>query len=254
MLVAATNALVRVLLEPLCASCEAVLDHPLRSPVCAACWRAVPRLTQPWCVQCGDTLPSWRAAGPHCARCRRRAPPFVIARSAGRYDGSLRRIVHALKYGKRRLLAEPLGALLRDAGADVLAGADAVVPVPLHPFRAWQRGFNQADDLARELGLPVWPVLARTRHGPPQASLPAARRHANVRAAFAISRLRGWRFRRRLINAIVVLIDDVMTTGATMEACGRVLREAGVRSVRALTVARAVAGRGESGATEGGVL
>ena len=174
-----------------------------------------------------------------------------MARSVGRYDGSLRRIVHALKYDKRRLLAEPLGALLREAGADVLAGADAVVPVPLHPLRAWQRGFNQSDDLARELRLPVWPVLARTRHGPPQAGLPAARRHANVRAAFGISRLGGWRFRRRLFNATVVLIDDVMTTGATMEACGRVLREAGVRRVRALTVARAVVAQHPGAREEG---
>jgi predicted amidophosphoribosyltransferase len=142
---------------------------------------------------------------------------------------------------------------MRDAGGPVLSGADAVVPVPLHPWRALQRGFNQADDLARALGPPVWRVLARTRHGPPQAGLPAARRHANVRAAYA---LRGpgplpgggavWLdalAARRLRNRVVVLVDDVMTTGATLDACGRVLAAAGVRSVRALTVARAVVPR-----------
>jgi ComF family protein len=243
-LIAAANTLVRVFLEPLCASCGVVLDRPLASPVCDACWQRVLRITPPCCVRCGDALSAWRSADPLCARCRRRPPPFAIARSAGRYDGSLRQIVHAFKYGRRRLLAPPLGALLREAGSDILAGADAVIPVPLHPVRAWHRGFNQADDLARQLGPPVWPVLARTRHGPPQAGLPAARRHANVRAAFSISRLRGWRYRRALRNSVVVLVDDVMTTGATMEACGRALVEAGARRVRVLTVARAIASTG----------
>ena len=166
----------------------------------------------------------------------------MLARSAGRYDGSLRLIIHAFKYDGRRALAAPLSALLRGAGADLLGAADAVIPVPLHPWRAITRGFNQADDLARYMGLPVWRVLRRTRAGPPQANLPAAKRHANVREAFALDPV-ALAFRpSRLRNRNVVLIDDVMTTGATLEACGRVLADAGVRSVGALTVARALAG------------
>ena len=243
-LTSAANALVRVFLAPGCAVCDAVLPRPLDGPVCAACWRGVCPLTPPWCVRCGDLLPSWRAVGPLCARCRRRAPQLTIARSGGIYDGSLREIVHAFKYDRRRSLAAPLARLMRTAGADVLDGADAVIPVPLHPLRACQRGFNQADDLARALDLPVWRVLRRARHGPPQASLPAARRHANVRAAFRLTR---WERARagppRLRNRVVVLVDDVMTTGATLDACARLLLDAGVRSVRALTAARAVAGR-----------
>ena len=241
MLVTAANTLVRIFLEPLCAACAAVLDRPLASPVCDTCWRAVARLTPPCCVRCGDALAAWRAADPLCARCRRQPPIFSLARSAGRYDGSLRQIIHVFKYGRRRLLAAPLGALMVRAGPDILAGADAVIPVPLHPLRAWQRGFNQSDDLARALGLPVWRVLRRCRHGPPQAGLPAARRHANVRGSFALTRWRGWPARRHLRSATVVLVDDVMTTGATMAECARVLRAAGVKSVRVLTVARAVA-------------
>ena len=242
MLVTAANTVVRVLLEPLCAACAAVLERPLASPVCDACWRAVARLTPPCCVRCGDAIASWRAVDPLCVRCRRQPPPFSLARSVGRYDGSLRRIIHAFKYGRRRLLSEPLGALMARAGPDVLAGADAVIPVPLHPVRAWQRGFNQADDLARMLGLPVWRVLRRRRHGPPQAGLPAARRHANVRGSFTLTRLAGWPARRTLRGSIVVVVDDVMTTGATTAECARILREAGVKSVRVLTAARAVAG------------
>ena len=190
-------------------------------------------------------LPSWRSAGPHCARCRRQPARVVMARSAGRYDGSLRAIIHAFKYDQRRVLAPALAALVVRACPDWLAEADAVIPVPLHPMRVLQRGFNQADDLARHLGRPVWPALRRRRAGLPQASLPAARRHANVRDAFALARWSapvGRRWSRLLRDRAVILVDDVMTTGATLEACGRVLRDAGVGTVRALTVARAVTG------------
>lgn len=196
-------------------------------------------LAPPWCARCGDALDGWRGVEPLCARCRRQPPAFALARSAGRYEGSLREILHAFKYERRRLLAEPLGALMRTAGADLLAGVDAAVPVPLHPLRAWRRGFNQADDLASALRLPVWRVLRRRRHDPPQADLPAARRHGNVRGAFA---LRRWP-PQALRSASVVLVDDVMTTGATINACASVLRDAGVRTVYVLTAARAVAAR-----------
>jgi ComF family protein len=239
-LAACVDGLVRVLLAPSCAACDAALARPLRSPVCPGCWRALPIITPPTCVRCGDALASWRTSGPVCARCRRHEPAFLIARSAGRYDGPLRALVHAFKFHGRRTLARPLGALMRDAGRDLLMGADAVVPVPLHPWRAFTRGFNQADDLARELGLPVWRALRRVRHGPPQSALPAARRHANVRAAFALGRCAALAGARQPTgrHRSVVLIDDVMTTGATLDACARVLRAAGVRQVAALTLAR----------------
>jgi ComF family protein len=156
-------------------------------------------------------------------------------------------VIRAFKYQGRRALAEPLARLMKEAGGAVLAGADAVVPVPLHPVKALVRGFNQADDLAAHLGPPVWRVLRRTRLSAPQAALPAHRRPANVRGAFApcfgivFAPARSWR--RRLEGRTVVLIDDVMTTGATLDACSEVLLAAGVRTVRALTAARAVAGR-----------
>jgi ComF family protein len=250
MRMAAANAFIRFFLAPPCAACGGVLPQPLVSPVCAECWLGVRPLSPPSCVRCGDALASTRTSGPLCTRCRRQPPVFTLARSAGRYEGPLREVIHAFKYEGRRALARPLAELMKAAGEPVLAGADAVVPVPLHPWRALQRGFNQADDLACALGLPVWRVLARTRHGPPQAALPAGRRHANVRRAYALRTpmcpppLSIWLqgpARRQLRNRVVVLVDDVMTTGATLDACGRVLLAAGVRSVRALTAARAVA-------------
>jgi ComF family protein len=154
------------------------------------------------------------------------------SRAIGPYTGTLRALVHALKYDKHRSLARALGRMMREHGRDVIEAADIVVPVPLHRRRARQRGFNQADDLAREIGLPVVDALRRVRATPSQTDLPAARRHANVRDAFALRRgvdLRGLR---------VLIVDDVCTTGATIEACARVLRRGGAVEVSALTAAR----------------
>jgi ComF family protein len=238
----AANLLLHALLAAPCAACARVLTSPLTSPVCQECWNGIERLAGPLCDSCGEPL-GWsplddRRAGV-CARCLRSPPAYRTARSVGRYDGSLRAIVHALKYDGRRLLAPPLGKLMRAAGAGMLSCADAVVPVPLHPRRAWDRGYNQADDLARAIGLPVWRVLRRTRHGPPQATLPAARRLAMVRTAFVVCRF-PWTpdVRRRTL----VLIDDVMTTGATADACAAALQDAGAAEVSVLTAARAAAG------------
>ena len=131
---------------------------------------------------------------------------------------------------------------MRLRGADVLAGADWAVPVPLHPSRRRERGFNQADDLARHLGVPVRRVLRRLRPTLTQTDLPAARRHANVRGAFVLSQVARDR-QVGLEGAVVVVVDDVSTTGATLDACAQVLKAAGVREVRALTAARVVTRR-----------
>lgn len=122
---------------------------------------------------------------------------------------------------------------MREAGIDVLTGADVVVPVPLHRSRERTRGFNQAQELARHLGVPLAGALSRTRRTPSQADLPAAGRHANVRGAFT------WRPDVPVLGAIVVLVDDVVTTGATLNACAAPLLDAGAKEVRALTAARA---------------
>ncbi len=132
---------------------------------------------------------------------------------------------------------------MRERGPDVLEGADFVVPVPLHWWRHHARGFNQAEDLAAGLGPPVVNALRRVRATAPQFGLNASRRLRNVHGAFAPPR-RGLRRRRRhdprVRGACVVLIDDVCTTGATLEACALALKAGGVREVRALTAARAL--------------
>ncbi len=161
-------------------------------------------------------------------------------RTVGAYDGTLRVLVQRMKYAGHSSLARRLGHLARSAGHDVLSGADFAIPVPLHPVRRLQRGFNQADVIARALGVPVLAALRRVRWTPTQTGLPAPRRQLNVGEAFALSwlvRVRGTR--HTVQNRTLVLVDDVRTTGATLDACARVLLAAGAAEVRALTVARA---------------
>jgi ComF family protein len=197
-------------------------------------------------------LPAWRVVSiplGRCPRCRRLESSVDRARAIGAFDGSLRAIIHAFKYDGRRSLARRLGGMMRVRGADMLDGAAWAVPVPLHPSRRRQRGFNQAADLARNLGLPVRRALCRRRATSTQTGLSAAERRRNVRDAFGLRTgwLERWSRRgerQRLQDSIVVLVDDVSTTGATLEACARVLKEAArVREVRALTAARAVTAR-----------
>jgi ComF family protein len=165
---------------------------------------------------------------------------FDVGRSAGEYDGALRHIVHAFKYDKRRTLAAPLAAMMKSAGSALLEAAECVVPVPLHPWRQFSRGFNQAADLAAMLGPPVVHALWRQRSTRSQTGLAAAARRRNVQDAFRLSPLlTKQRIASRICDRNVVLVDDVKTTGATLDACARVLKSAGAREVRVLTVARA---------------
>jgi ComF family protein len=234
---ALADGLLAVTLSPSCAACDAPLERPSRGPVCDGCWRSILPITPPICERCGGPLLTWRQQAPElCTRCRRLHPIVTRARAIGAYDGALRSIVHALKYDGRRSLAVRLGAMMRDRGADVLRDADYVIPVPLHHSRRRQRGFNQAADLARQLRVPVLTALRRTRATATQTDLPAARRHRNVRGAFAPARAAA-----AVGDRVVVLVDDVCTTGATLEACARVLKEAGAADVRALTAARVAA-------------
>lgn len=224
MLAAASNAVIRALLAPCCAACDRPLDEPLSGPVCVTCWQHWPLGTPP--ADGGTSV--------------------EMIRSAGVYDDSLRHMIHALKYRKRRMIAPLLARRMRDECADALEAADAVVPVPLHWLRLCDRGFNQADDIAIHLELPVWRALRRRKSGPPQASLAASRRGANARGAYALAwsdRIRGTGAWSRLRGSNVALVDDVVTTGATLEACARVLLDAGAARVTAVTAARAVAAR-----------
>jgi ComF family protein len=161
--------------------------------------------------------------------------------SLGPFEGALRTLVHELKYrGRRRVASRLAEELLAAPGVRALLEGDAVlVPVPLHPRRRRERGFNQSELIARAIarttGLAVAEgALVRRTDGPPQAGLSAAERRRNVAGAFAVRR------RTAVAGRAVVLIDDVWTTGATALACARMLRDAGAAEVRLLAVARVV--------------
>jgi ComF family protein len=218
--------------------CTTLLENPIDGCVCASCWKAIRPITPPVCDGCGDPL---SRPVERCSRCFTDRRVVSRARAIGEYEGTLREIVHTLKYGGRRSLARPLAAMMRTRGADVLNDADCVVPVPLHWRREYVRGFNQARELARHLGRPVVDALVRRRNTRAQVELAADRRHANVAAAFRLRRR--WRVRHDLRGLTVLLIDDVSTTGATLEACAVVLRDAGAAHVYALTAARVPARR-----------
>ena len=184
---------------------------------------------------CDDCWTHLRLAPPLIDQLRGEGVDWSCA--VDRYEGRMKEVIHALKYERRRSIAPPLGALMRATGARVLKDADLVVPVPLHPRREYQRGFNQAEDLALRLGPPVVRLLARLKNTRSQIELPADERHQNVENAF------GYRPSATGVPQVVVLVDDVSTTGATLDACARVLKGAGVKEVRALTAARVVSER-----------
>ena len=232
---ALANQLLSALFEPPCAACTQTLSAPLDGAVCDECWNSI---TAHACLD--PPSPFGRRRG----RLFHASETVTAVAAIGEYEGRLRDIIHALKYDGRRSIAPRLGALMRASGQGILDGAHVAVPVPLHPRRERMRGFNQAHDLAIHLGLPVEPLLRRVAFTVPQVDLSGDERRANVRNAFSLRRStfapRASADRSAVGQTppIVVLIDDVSTTGATLEACARVLKGAGVNEVRALTAAR----------------
>ncbi|MEQ1912192.1 MAG: ComF family protein [Vicinamibacterales bacterium] len=229
------DAVLAVVLAPSCAACHETLRRPTCGCVCSSCWNSVITQAEPHCDRCGDCSQpqTISSSSRSCVRCADTTAHVTRARAIGPYAGALRDIVHALKYDGRRSLAKPLAERMRHVGEDLVLRASVAVPVPLHPARRRERGFNQAADLAHHIGLPVVSALSRVRATPSQTTLHAVDRHANVHGAF-----RATRRVHDLRGATVLVVDDVRTTGATLEACASVLTEAGVREVLALTAAR----------------
>ncbi len=231
---AAADALLSLLYPPRCAVCRRAGTQP---PFCPACAAGILPVAQPFCGRCGHTLKPER----ECENCRQHPPAFDRARALGAYDGVLREAVHRFKYGNCPALAEPLGCLLA-AQARVHAEAlhqlkfDGVLPMPMHPGRCRQRGYNQSERLARvvarEIGLPLdTGLLMRARATRPQVGLTATRRRRNLQGAFRVSRPQDTRGRTFL------LIDDVMTTGSSLSECAAMLKLAGAAHVYALALA-----------------
>ncbi|MBI9084079.1 MAG: ComF family protein [Desulfobacterales bacterium] len=226
----------------------ATAASPLAGMVCDACAGNVQPVGSPLCLQCGMMFKSREGPDHLCQDCMTRPRRFFRARAAGIYHKSLMSLVLALKYRGKTRVAEPLGRWLFETFVDHWAAGeiDRIVPVPLHARRFRSRGFNQAyllirrwPDMAREMAeaAPSWQVvrdvLVRNRPTASQTGLDRRARTKNVRGAFAVPRPEAVAGRR------ILLVDDVMTTGATADACARVLRTAGAERVDVLTLARA---------------
>ncbi len=224
-----------------CALCMKPLEPGNALCLCDACWNELPRLRQPFCPKCGRPIQG-RTMIPfatRCGECRLSLPRFGICRSAGLYEGGLTRCIHLFKYGGKRELARPLGILMAECAARELQGIafDRLVPVPLHRTKLRARGFNQAAELAREMGARMGVSVAhralmRIEERDSQSTLTRAARARNIKGAFAVGR-------REMVDGMhVLLIDDVFTTGATIEECVRVLLKGGARAVDVCTLAR----------------
>ncbi len=199
---------------------------------CETCRAGVTLVRPPLCEKCGQP----NVASRLCVNCRTSSLQIEFIRSAAVFEGSLRQAIHRFKYARLASLAEPLGQLLADGWEAHAFQADWLVPVPLHPARERERGYNQAALLARQLarhsGVPLLEhALQRTRATAVQMELNAAERQLNVAGAFACAE-------PRIKSKRVVVIDDVCTTGATVEACAEALLKAGAASVMGLTLAR----------------
>ena len=228
------------LFPPLCIGCREQVLTP--ASFCPACWQRVVFLDGPCCVLCGmpfDPDPGFETL---CGACHVRRPAFDMARAILRYDEASKPPILAFKHADRLDLAPGFAHWLARAGHALVAQSDVVVPVPLHPRRLWTRRYNQASELARHLarrnGKRFAPLaLTRARRTPSQGDMASAKaRRRNVHGAFVVSRMAAGAFRGK----IVLLVDDVLTTGATVEACALALKRAGAAKVLVLALARVV--------------
>ena len=211
---------------------------------CARCAPNLHAMGEPCCDCCGRAFDPLAMGADICPNCRAHPPAFERSRAAWAFEGPPRGAIHRLKYNRRFALAPRLARAMAQSPAarELLHDwqPSCLVPVALHGSRARARGFNQSALLARELGalfeLPALDALKRTRRTPPQVGLDLKARRHNVRQAFVVDE-KLWA-KHELTGARILLIDDVFTTGATIDECARVLRRAGAQSVAALTLAR----------------
>jgi ComF family protein len=237
-----SRRLLAILLPTSCSYCNSSIDDSPIPFFCSSCWSDFAVLTAPLCPQCGRQFDSPEALlqspDHRCSECRRHSPRFDQALSVGAFEGPLREAIHQFKYRPCRSLGKPIADWMA-AHLLPIRSIDLVIPVPLHRTRLRQRGFNQAVLLAAALAkhfiLPLcYDNLIRLRATRPQVELSGNERKKNVSGAFGLVRP------EEVAGKSILLIDDVFTTGATMNECAGVLKKAGVSQVHALTAARAM--------------
>ncbi len=223
-----------------CKVCSKLMEENTERIVCAPCLRQMLPSTSAFCVSCGRFFPG-EVPGHLCLECLRESPPFSRHRSCSAYQGRVKDIILLYKYRHLKVLGADLARFAdRTLGGDegFWWGVEAIVPVPLHPRRRRERGFNQAQVIAAELArLKAFELvddgLVKVKNVPPQTSLRAGDRVRNIRGAFRVKKP------KKIAGRTILLLDDVYTTGSTLKECASVLKESGAREIRALTIAQA---------------
>lgn len=234
------NTLFDFIFPPLCHNCRAFIPDAGALHICPACRDEIKTVTSPFCLICG--IPFTGTGDDHaCGKCLGDRPAFDVARAAVIHEGSFRDLIHAFKYSNKTHLRRPLALLTIELLDDFVREErpELILPVPLHLDRLRKRGFNQAvllgELMSREWHIPMERrTLLRLRRTKPQVALSAAERLENVKNAFGLSRTDG------ISGKKILLVDDVITTGSTVDECARVLKKAGASRVSAITVARAI--------------
>jgi len=237
---AALDLVAGVALPQLCAVCREPVEG---AGLCAACWSKLSFIAPPYCERLGIPFAYETAPGLLSMQAIADPPAYGRARAAVRYDEIARTLVHALKYGDRLDLAPMMGRWLAQAGGELLAEADALVPVPLHWRRHWARRFNQsallAAAVAKASGVPIAAnALKRVKSTPQQVGLSRAQRAANIQGAFRVPA----EGKAEVAGRRLILVDDVLTSGVTAEGCAKVLLRAGAHNVDVLVFARVAEG------------
>ncbi|MBM3546683.1 MAG: ComF family protein [Alphaproteobacteria bacterium] len=233
------RAALDALLPPLCLSCQAIVDQP--GSVCAACWSRLSFMGEPMCRRCGLPFPHDVGAEAECAACIADPPPWERARAVFAYDEASRGLILGFKHADRLHGAPAFGRWLARAGGELARDADIIAPVPLHWLRLALRRYNQAALLAQALAaatgrICIPDLLKRTRRTPSQGHLSRSERQKNVAGAFRARTCH----RDQIAGKRVLIVDDVLTTGATVRASTKALLAAGAAQVDIVTLARVV--------------
>jgi ComF family protein len=228
-----------VVLPPTCLACRVPIGDA--AGLCPKCWTQAGFIDRPFCERLGTPFPADYGGELISPAALASPPAYARARAAARYSDAVRDLIHLMKYGDRMDVVHTLGRWMARAGSELLADADALVPVPLHWRRLWQRRFNQSSALAHAISKlskvsVMDEVLLRARATQPQFGLPRERRAENVQGAFKVLKEK----RIEVKGKKLVLIDDVLTTGATVDACTKVLLRAGALRADVLVLARVV--------------